>query len=420
MLLEKYSIGTGDRFGHQGIAQLSALVKAKEMNCNIVPVWNKSMREHLLIGSSPADVKKEADNAVETLGWTDSYYVDADHINLKTVDNFIDYSSFFTIDVADYIGLPPEKEHLDLFLKAASGFKGSLNIPGIKDSFEINSTVLTTIGNKYLFAIKEASKIYRHITAQKRGTDFITEVSFDETTSPQTPVELFFILLGLSLEKIPVQTIAPKFTGRFNKGVDYEGNVEKFVREFEDDVAVIAEAVKIFSLPESLKLSVHSGSDKFSLYGHINRIIKKHNAGLHLKTAGTTWLEELVGLAEADGAGLALAKEIYTNSYKRIDELCKPYATVIDIDRKRLPSPEEVKSWTSSDYTGALRHDQKNLRYNIHLRQLLHLGYKVAAEMGERYTDALKKYEQIITQNVMENIFSRHLDPVFIKDAIII
>lgn len=414
MLLEKYSIGIGDRFGHQGTAQLSALVKAKGKGCDIVPVWNKSMREHMLIGSSPADVKKEADNAAAALGWKDSYYVDADHINLKTVDNFIDYSSFFTIDVADYIGLPPEKEDLDFFINASSEFKGNLSIPGIRESFEINEKLLTSIAGKYLFAIKEASKIYRYITAKKNGNDFITEVSFDETATPQTPVELFFILLGLSLEKIPAQTIAPKFTGRFNKGVDYEGNIDKFAREFEDDVAVIAEAVKIFSLPVNLKLSVHSGSDKFSLYGHINRIIKKHNAGLHLKTAGTTWLEELIGLAQADGPGLELAKEIYANSHKRIDELCQPYTTVIDIDRSRLPLPEEVNSWTSDDYTSALRHDQKNSRYNIHLRQLLHLGYKVAAEMGEKYTGALKKYEEIINRNVTENIFSRHLNPVFI------
>ena len=72
----------------------------------------------------------------------------------------------------------------------------------------------------------------------------------------------------------------------------------QFEKEFNDDLAVIAFAVKRYGLPENLKLSVHSGSDKFSIYGAIRRALKRHNAGLHIKTAGTTWLEELIGLAE--------------------------------------------------------------------------------------------------------------------------
>ncbi len=88
----------------------------------------------------------------------------------------------------------------------------------------------------------------------------------DETDTPQTPQELLLILTVLADEGVPVQTIAPKFTGRFNKGVDYVGDVAQFENEFRDDLAVIAYAVKKFRLPANLKLSVHSGSDKFSLY----------------------------------------------------------------------------------------------------------------------------------------------------------
>ena len=86
---------------------------------------------------------------------------------------------------------------------------------------------------------------------------------------------MFFILLGLAKENIKIQTIAPKFTGRFNKGIDYIGNVNDFIREFEDDICVIKFAVKEFSLPVNLKLSVHSGSDKFSLYKPIHNILKE-------------------------------------------------------------------------------------------------------------------------------------------------
>ena len=160
----------------------------------------------------------------------------------------------------------------------------------------------------------------------------------DETDSPQTPSELLVILAALADEGIPVQTIAPKFTGRFNKGVDYVGDVAQFEREFNEDLAVVAYAVKQYGLPANLKLSVHSGSDKFSLYAPIRRALARFGAGLHLKTAGTTWLEELIGLAEAGGSGLALAKEIYAEALDHVEELCAPYATVIDIDSQRLPS----------------------------------------------------------------------------------
>src|SRR5207244_651086 len=102
---------------------------------------------------------------------------------------------------------------------------------------------------------------------EKNGGNFITEISIDETDEPQTPPELLVILAVIADEGIPIQTIAPKFTGRFNKGVDYVGNVAQFTKEFSQDLAVIAFAVKNYSLPASLKLSVHSGSDKFSIYG---------------------------------------------------------------------------------------------------------------------------------------------------------
>jgi hypothetical protein len=234
----------------------------------------------------------------------------------------------------------------------------------------------------------------------------------DETDQPQTPVEMLFILAAIADEGIPAQTIAPKFTGRFNKGVDYVGDVAQFGKEFEQDLAVIAFAVSQFGLPQELKLSVHSGSDKFSIYGPINKALKKFGAGLHLKTAGTTWLEELIGLALAGGEGLSISKEVYTNAMGRFDELCGPYATVIDIDKSGLPSPETVEKWSGEQYADALRHDQSCAGYNPNFRQLLHVGYKVAAEMGDEFLDALKRYEETIAQNVTQNIFERHIKPI--------
>ena len=163
----------------------------------------------------------------------------------------------------------------------------------------------------------------------------------DETDAPQTPVDLLLILAALADAGVPLATIAPKFTGRFNKGVDYVGDLRTFARELEQDMAVVRYAVGAFGLPAELKLSLHSGSDKFSIYSAVHEAMTKMNSGLHLKTAGTTWLEEVIGLAESGGDALALVKEIYAEAYAHRDELCAPYAAVIDIDASLLPEPAE-------------------------------------------------------------------------------
>ena len=415
MILEKYSMGVGDRFAHQGSSQLNAFLKAKAAGVNIAPVWNKSYREHSIIKTAPCDVRAEADQAVKALNWTGSYYVDADHINLNNVASFIECSDFFTLDVADFILKAPSADELAEFVDANSKYIGPVRIAGIEETFDVTGADIERIGGKFLLAIKEAGKIYRHLEKARGAENFVTEVSMDESDQPQTPLEMLFILAGLAGEGVPAQTIAPKFTGRFNKGVDYVGDVAAFDREFNQDLAVIRFAVREFSLPANLKLSVHSGSDKFSIYDSMNKALKKFDAGLHIKTAGTTWLEELIGLATAGGRGLEIAKEVYKNALSRFDELCKPYSTVIDIDRAKLPTDEAVDAADGKAYASALRHDQSCEDYNIHFRQLLHLSYKIAAEMGGRFSDALEEYEDIIAQNVTENIYDRHMTPIFMK-----
>jgi tagaturonate epimerase len=412
--IAKYSMGVGDRFAHQAKAQLRACILAAENGITVVPVWNKSNREHTIVASEPSSVRAAADAAVAALGWKHPYHVDADHINLDTVDRFIPASDFYTLDVADYIGKPATAAGVATFAARHPELAGTLTIPGIGEPFHLTAESIAAIAAKYLFAVQEAGRIYRHIAAVKGTGNFITEVSMDETDTPQTPPELAVILAAIADEKIPVQTIAPKFTGRFNKGVDYVGDVAQFEKEFNHDLAVIAWAVKRYGLPGNLKLSIHSGSDKFSIYGPMRRALKKFNAGVHLKTAGTTWLEELIGLAEAGGEGLELAKQVYAKAFADRDALCQPYATVIDIDDSKLPAPEVVNGWTAKQYTGALRHDQNNPDFNPNVRQLLHVGYKVAAKLGDRYLAMLDQCEEPIARNVTENLFERHIRPMFL------
>lgn len=416
MQLERLTFGVGDRFAHQALAQLRAFQKLAARGVDVIPVWNKSNREHTFIGSEPQSVYDAAKQAVAAAGWTKGWHVDADHIRLETVDRFLSCSDFFTIDVADSIGKPASASDVAAFVEKHAELRGPLTIAGIERPLSLNRDELTRIVSKYLLAVQDAARIYRHIAERKGGaTAFIAEVSMDETDAPQTPPELLVILAMLAGENVAVQTIAPKFTGRFNKGVDYVGDLAQFEKEFDDDLAVIAHAVRAYGLPANLKMSVHSGSDKFSLYPIIRQALARTGAGLHLKTAGTTWLEECIGLCEAGGEGLELVREIYAYALDHVDEFCAPYAAVIDIDRAKLPPPSVVNGWTGSEFANALRHIPSHPRFNAHVRQLLHVSFKVAAKHGTRYLNLLEKHAEVVGKQVTENIYERHMLPLFVE-----
>ena len=414
MILGKYSFGIGDRFSHEGKAQLAALIEgAGKYPFEFVPVWNKSNREHQIIGTEPADTRREADEAVKTLGYSKPYFVDADHINMNNVDRFIDASDFFTIDVADYIGKPADESAVKAFVRNNMKYAGQLQIPGIDTPFTVDAALLETLAGEYLFAAQEAGRIYKHIAAKKGADNFVTEVSMDEVDAPQTPIEIFFILSALAQEQIPAQTIAPKFTGRFNKGVEYVGHTAQFEKEFREDLLVIDYAVKEFGLPEGLKLSIHSGSDKFSIYPIMGRLIRQYDKGIHIKTAGTTWLEENIGLALADARALELAKKIAISALGRMEELCIPYATVIDINPANLPTAAQIASWDGNQYARALRHNQQDPLYNPDFRQLVHVSYKIAAELAPEFYAALERNTDVVALQVKENILDRHIARLF-------
>ncbi len=378
MKISKYSFGIGDRFAHEGVNQLKALVAAeRKFGVHFTPVWNKSNREHTIIGTEPMSTRREADAAVKALGYADAYFCDADHINITNVDKFLDACDFFTLDVADYIG--------------KTG----------------------TTAERYDGAIRKAGELYRHIAAKKGAENFVTEVSMDEVDRAQTPEEVKYILTKIAEEKIPVQTFAPKFTGRFNKGVDYVGDLGRFAQEFEEDLKVIRWAVRELGLPDNLKLSIHSGSDKFSIYPIMGRLVRQYDMGIHIKTAGTTWLEEIIGLALADPAALKLAKRIYREALARRDELTVPYATVIDVDVAKLPDPDAVDGWDAQTFAKTLRHDEAEPLYNPSFRQLIHVSFKVAAELKDEFIPALERSADVIGREIEANLGDRHIRRLF-------
>lgn len=411
--LAKNSIGTGDRFGHQAKAQLRAVMAARDCGIDLVPVWNKSNREHIFTGSEPRSVRDAADAAVRALGWDRPYHVDADHINIETVERFLEPSDFFTIDVAHFIGAQAERNAVEDFVKRHPELTGTIEASGLTAPIRSSSESAMRIACKYLAAVQEAGRIFRHIASRKGEGAFIAEVSMDETDAAQTPLDLLVILAAIADERIRLQTLAPKFTGRFNKGVDYAGDVAQFTREFRDDLAMVALGVERYGLPQNLKLSVHSGSDKFSIYRAIHDALEETGAGVHLKTAGTTWLEELIGLAEGGGEGLDAVKSIYRQAYQQREALCQPYAAVIDIEYGKLPHPDQVDGWRAEDMAAAIRHEPACEGFDRNVRQLLHVGFKIAAKMGERYMRLLDEYEPSISRNVTGNLLKRHILPLW-------
>ena len=156
MNLEKHTVGVGDRFAHQGRAQLRAVRSACETGLAVRPVWNKSNREHAIIGSQPGDLRAEADAAVTALGWRAPYFVDADHIGLKTVDGFLDACDFYTLDVADFTGQAAAEADLSRFVTLVRSHGEHLSIPGIAAPFDLGAETVRATAAKFLLAVQEA------------------------------------------------------------------------------------------------------------------------------------------------------------------------------------------------------------------------------------------------------------------------
>src|SRR5881628_1257622 len=153
--LGKYSFGMGDRFAHQARAQLRACIKAAERGVEVIPVWNKSNREHMTIGSEPSSARSAADAAVRELKWKKPYHVDADHIRLETVDRYIPHSDFFTLDVADSIGQPAAPADVQSFVDRHPELIGEISIPQIAEPFHTARAEIVRIAEKFLLAVQD-------------------------------------------------------------------------------------------------------------------------------------------------------------------------------------------------------------------------------------------------------------------------
>lgn len=285
------SFGFGDRLGLATPGHVAAL---RHSGLDIQPVFcQQSVRENARTGRTPQQVMDNAKRAVEAAGWDKPWGADADH--LKTVDDLPAFVSagytFYTVDPGAHVDNAADTDSLSVLQEKAAGQAwdqlSALYLSGNGDagygSFDSEKLLRAVV--KYGRAIQHTIAMYRRLSELKEAFDF--EVSVDETDAPTTPLEHFFIVSELTRAGVKFTSLAPRFIGRFEKGVDYIGDLAALDVELAKHAAVTAQF-------GTYKLSLHSGSDKFSVYP---LIVKHWGRRIHVKTAGTSYLEALRTLA---------------------------------------------------------------------------------------------------------------------------
>lgn len=384
------SFGFGDRLGLATPGHLSALRAA---GAGIAPVFaQQSVRENTRTGRTPLQVLMDAKNALDKAGWDAPWGADADH--LKTLDDlspFLDAGyTFFTVDPGAYVDSRADQADLPSLRQHYAEFNPQIVKPGTPEELleryrqvlipaccgQVSDQALLRAAVKYGRVIDFTALMYQRIAERKEAFDF--EVSVDETESPTTPLEHFFIAHELTRAGVRFTSLAPRFSGRFEKGVDYIGDLSALERELACHGAIRAQF-------GTYKLSLHSGSDKFSVYP----LIARHwRARFHIKTAGTSYLEALRVLAEHEPA---LFGKIFELGRMR-------YAT----DRVSYHVSAEAERIASGLPLPALLDD-------FHAREILHVTFGSAlARYGAEIRSALRRHEDAYLEGLRQH-FERHL-----------
>jgi hypothetical protein len=399
------SAGCGDRLGLATPGHVRAVRKT-----DIVPIYaQQSIREMERTERTPRDVISDSTWGVFQEGWRAGYGADADHLKSKPdVDPCVEAGfTFYTFDPRDHVDNDAHTDPIDVLV----GKFGALPWHRLQDDQEAMSQryaqpfpieedlvlsfdqpTLLRAACKYGKALAHVSELYRYLAQSMGDRPFEVEVSVDETDTTTSPAEHFFIaneLCRLGLEWV---SLAPRYVGRFEKGVDYIGDLDAFDR-------AVAEHAAIARCCGPYKLSIHSGSDKFSIYP----LIATHTAGLvHLKTAGTSYLEALRAIAEIDPT---LFREILDFSFLRYNQDKATYHVSAD------PSQALRSSDLGDDRLASVLD-------NFHNRQMLHVTFgsvltTKAADgnylFKDRFFAALRRDEETYYR-VLEAHFDRHLE----------
>ena len=333
------SAGCGDRLGLATPGHIQAL---RAVSGTIAPIWaQQSMRENARTGRSPQDVMDDALWGVFQEGWRDAWGADADH--LKTPED-IDYCAaagftWYTFDPRDHVDNDAEEDAVEVLEEKYRALPWDALASTAEDTRKayvgrewrlegytlgLNEEDLLRAACKYGRALAHLAAMYRHLAAVMGDRPFEVEVSVDETETPTKPHEHLYIATELKRLGLEWTSLAPRYIGRFEKGVDYIGDLGAFEETFAQHVA-IAKAVGPY------KLSLHSGSDKFSIYPIAARL-----AGdlVHLKTAGTSYLEALRAVARVDPA---LFREILAFAIEHYEEDKASYHVSADVAKMIAP-----------------------------------------------------------------------------------
>jgi len=374
------SFGFGDRLGLATPGHIASVRGTK-----FAPIFaQQSVRENMRTGRTPQQVMDDARRAVDAAQWDSPWGADADH--LKTLDDippFVEAGyTFFTVDPGEHVDNSADTNSLEtLERKTASLNWDELSAlylhqhdEQVWGRFEAESLMRAAV--KYGKAIQHAVTMFHRLSQMKDQFDF--EVSIDETDSPTKPLEHFFIANELTRREVKFTSLAPRFMGRFEKGVDYIGDLDALDAEMTQHAAVT-------SYFGTYKLSLHSGSDKFSVYP----LVAKHwGERVHVKTAGTSYLEALRVLAKHE-PDLFLKIYLLGRECYEVDK--RTYHVSAQLDR--LPDGDNLPS----------------LLNNFHAREMLHVTFGSAlARFGVELKAALAKHETAYYEGLQIH-FGKHL-----------
>jgi len=402
------SAGFGDRLGLATPGHVGAL---RAVGGAIAPIFaQQSIREMTRTGRSPQAVIDDATWGTFEAGWTAGVGADADHLKAPADIDVCAAAgfSFFTIDPgahvdehadratpaelqAAYDALPWAQLEDDAASLRARLAGKTLDIEGHR--VHIDEGTLIKAAVKYGRAVAHVAAMFRHLCAAMKDRPFDLEVSVDETDTRTSHAEHVFVASELIRRGVRWVSLAPRFIGRFEKGVDYIGDT----RAFEADVEVHAAIARRFG---PYKISLHSGSDKFSIY----EIAARHTRGLvHLKTAGTSYLEALRAVAQVSPD---LFRAIYAFSRGRYDEDRASYHVSAALDR--APAPGTV---TDEELGGLL--DQFDVRQILHVTfgsVLTTRGSDGALLFADAIMSLLRSHPEVHAA-CLERHFIRHLSP---------
>ena len=401
------SVGLGDRLGLATPGHVRAM---RSSGGALRPVFaQQSIREMERTGHTPQQVMDDAMWGVFAEGWRNGFGADADHLKEPgDIDRTLAAGfTMFTIDPGAHVDgsaetiSPAELEHAveSLPWTELEDTAGALRQRYLGSAFDCDGTtaefdeeILAKAAVKYARAVAHVARMYRHLDAAS-GRPFEVEVSVDETDQPTSHAEHFYIATELARLGVRWTGLAPRFAGRFEKGVDYIGDLRAFERHFAGHAA-IARVLGPY------KISLHSGSDKFGIYP----IAAEHARGLvHLKTAGTSYLEALRTVAEVDPL---FFRDLYTFARERYERDRASYHVSARLDR--APEPSAVPD---ADLIGLL--DDFNARQVLHVTfgsVLSEKGGTGAPRLGARLLALIARHPEAYAAN-LERHFARHLAP---------